>query len=197
MTQQIDRDGVFQGVITEYGLREKSETGTLAVAIKAQLDAMWNGEGWDDWKQFEMEASGFLYIIKKDGSPNTGQVESLVRFAGWDGTLKSLVDGTWQPTPCQFTIKPNEYQGQTSYRIDFINEHDRVPGQMSNVTDDKLKALEAKFGAPLRAIAGSAKRNATPPAAEKMPKPKKGPPAKPPEPAMASGPPAESDSIPF
>jgi len=202
MTQQIDREGVFQGIITEYGLREKSETGTLAVAIKAQLDAMWNGEGWDDWKEFEMEASGFLYIIKKDGQPNTGQVESLVRHAGWDGALKSLIDGTWQPTPCQFTIKANEYQGKTDYRIDFINELNRVPGQMSNVTDDKLKALEAKFGAPLRAIAGSAKRNAAPAADAKMPKPKKAAPAPTPAKdalarAMGADPAAANESIPF
>lgn len=196
MSQPIDREGTFQGLIVEFGLREY-DTGSLAVAIRAKLDTHWNEDVWEDWREFEFEASGFLYIIKKNGEPNNGQVESLVRFAGWDGTLKSISEGTWQPIPCQFTVKANEYQGQTSYRIEFINEHDRVPGQMSNVNDDKLKNLEARFGSQLRAIAGSAKRNASPSPADKMPKPKKAP-AKAPEPAMsASVPPVQGDDIPF
>jgi len=120
----------------------------------------------------------------------------LIRFAGWDGTLKSLIDGTWQPTPCQFTIKSNEYQGQTSYRIDFVNEYSRVPGQMSNVTDDKLKSLEARFGSSLRAIAGSVKMNAKPASDAKMPKPKKSPPAKP-ETVPADAGDEGGDPIPF
>lgn len=197
MSQQVDREGVFQGLIVEYGLREE-QSGSLAITVRARLDRMWNGEEWQDWQEYEMEASGFLYIIKKNGETNNGQVESLVKFAAWDGTIASIADSTWHPTPCQITISANEYQGKTTYRINFINENNRIPGQLSNVGADQLKALEAKYGSSLRAIAGSATRNAAPAADAKMPKPKKTAPAKAsPEPAMASGPPAEGDSIPF
>lgn len=187
MTQKIDREGTFQGLILEYGLREE-KSGSLAVTVRARLDRIWDSETeiWQDWQEYEMEADGFLYIIKKNGEPNNGQIESLVKFAGWDGTIASISESTWHPTPCQFSIEANEYQGKTTYRIAYINENNRIPGQLGNVSADKLKALEVKYGASLRAIAGSARMNAKPAADAKMPTPKNSAPAKPAEPELAA-----------
>lgn len=159
MSQLVDREGDFQGVIYEYGLRE-FDSGTVAISIRARLDAMWNGEEWEDWKQYDVEAFGSLFIIKRNGELNNTQVESLVRSAGWDGTMNSVVHGTWKPTPCQFSIKSEVYKEATQFKIAFVNPFDRVPGGgMGNIDADKAKQLEAKFGASLRAIAGNVKRN--------------------------------------
>lgn len=176
MAHQVNQPGSFQGQITEFGLKS-FDTGAIAVSVKARLDAMWNDEtqAWDDWREYDTEANGWLFIVKKNGETNKVAVESLVKFAGWDGSIHSIVDATWQPKECQFTIEANEYNGQTSYRIGFVNDHDRIPGaQLSNVNADQAKQLEAKYGASLRAIAGSAKANGTPaPAAKSMPAPKR------------------------
>jgi len=173
MSIQCDREGSFQGRILEYGLKE-FESGAVAITIKAALDKISNGEHWEDWEQYDMEAIGSLFIIKKDnGGVNNQQVESIVLATGWDGSLNSVVHGTWQPTPCQFVIKSETYKNVLQFRIAFINEHDRIPGGLSNVDIDKAKALEAKYGSSLRAVSGNVKRNTAPaPTGKAMPAPK-------------------------
>lgn len=200
MTIQCDREGVFRADILEYGLRE-FESGSVAISIRVRFREAWNGEGWDDLTQYEdMEAHGSLFIIKKDGSINNSQVEALVEAAGWDGSMNSIVNATWTPTPCQVVIKAEDYKGQRQYRISFVNPYDRVPGGLSNIDPEKAKALETRFGSSLRAVAGNVKRNAAPAPASKMPAPAKpnGGAWKPPtanEPAPATVP--QDSEIPF
>lgn len=187
MSQQIDRPGIFRGRIVEYGLRE-FDSSAVAITVRAEIDEEWSDDRWEDWRQYDMEAHGLLFIIKKNGDMNNGQVESLVKSTGWDGSLVSIPNQTWKPEPCQFVINEETYKDQKQYRISFVNPYDRIPGATSNISEDKVKALEARFGGSLRAIAGSVKRNSTAPApAAKMPSPKK-PPAK-----VASN----GDEIPF
>lgn len=163
MSTEIDREGNFQANITEYGVKEQ-ESGAIAVAIKADITAMWNGEDWEDWSSYGMVASGDIYIVKKDGTLNQNAVQSLKQHAGWDCSIGGLVDGTWQPTPCQIVVKADTYKDNVRYRIAFVNDLNRAPGQMSNIDADKAKALQARFGSELRALGGNANRNAEKPA---------------------------------
>lgn len=177
----IDREGTFKAQIQSYGLKEM-ETGSVAIAIRANLLACWNGEGWDeDWVQYDMEAAGDIWVVKKDGTINKPAVDSLVKCCGWDANLESILNETWKPSGCQVVVKANEYNGQISYKISFINALDRTPGAMSNVDANKAKQLQAKHGAALRALAGNAARNgastpatkpAAPPPAAPKPAPK-------------------------
>lgn len=173
MSIMCDREGIFQGRILEYGLKE-FESGAVAISIRAALDTIWNGEEWIDIKDWAMEAMGSLFIIKKDnGGVNNQQVESIVKATAWDGGINSVVHGTWQPIPCQFAIKSETYKERTSFKIAFVNEHDREPtGNISNVDADKAKQLDAKYGSSLRAVSGNVKRNSSPaPEGKKMPAP--------------------------
>lgn len=172
----VDRKGQFRGQILDYGL-QKVDSGAVGVRLHVRLDAFWNGEAWDDWSGANVDAWGTLWIVKKDGTVNNNSVDSLVKYAGWDGSLKSIVENTWEPTPCQVSISEEEYKGEMQYRIAYVNDLERTPGaNVGNVTSDDLKALEARFGASLRAVAGNAKRNTAPPATAK--------PAAPPRPAQ-------------
>lgn len=198
MSMMVERDGVFQGRILEYGLRE-FESGAVAITIRAALDTIWDGEQWLDWKQYDMEAIGSLFIIKKDGTINTQAVESVIKAAGWDGSMNSVVHGTWQPTPCQFVIRGETYKNAMTYKIAFVNEFNSSPGGMTNIDADKAKQMEAKYGASLRAVAGNVKRNAMPaPAAKAMPAPAKAASGawKPPSTPVAD-PAKTADEIPF
>lgn len=160
MSQECDREGVFQAEITDYGLKDQ-ESGAVAIPIRALLTGIWNQEAqaFEPWAEYEMYASGDMYVVKKDGSLNQGQVQSLTRNAGWDGTFTSIVDHTWQPTPVSVVVKADEYKGVTRYRIAFINAYDAVPGQFGSIDPEKAKALQARFGGELRALTGNSKRN--------------------------------------
>lgn len=189
----IDRSGHFQCIIVDYGLKEL-DSGAVAIPIRAQLTAFWNGESWDDWTSYNVHAYGDVWIVKKDGNLNTKQVESLCKFAGWDGYFNSILNNTWQPAACQVTINEETYQDKVSYKIAFINQFDRTPGGLAKMDETKAKSLAAKYGSQLRALAGPANRNSAPTAGKPPAPPSKGVPANQTKAAMAA---AGDDEIPF
>lgn len=182
-----DRAGVFRIEICEYGLKEM-DSGAVAVSIKALLTEWWDGAQWLDWRQYDMEAGGDVWIIKKDnGGANDKAAESLMRHAGWDASVTAIVDGTWKPTPCQAVINQEEYKGQKSFKIAFLNDFNRTPGALSNVTPEKARDLENRFGSTLRALQSNVRRNQPAATNSRPPAPPKAP-----EPAAAT-----ADGIPF
>lgn len=185
---EVDRAGHFQAEIIDYGLKD-AESGAVAVGLKVKLLAEWNqdAEQWDDWTQYDVDAIGDVYVVKKDGKLNEGQVKSLVQFAGWDGSLESIAERSWQPTKCQVQIEADEYKGKTRFRVGFINEFGRKPGPSINTVDNvKAKELQARHGAALRALTGNLRRTAAP-----------SPSSRPSAPPPAAKPAAVGDGAPF
>lgn len=159
MPNPIDRAGTFRGTIVEYGLK-KMDSGSIAVAIRAVLDQMWDDDikDWAPWAEYDQEAHGDIWIVKKDGNLNQNAVTSLCKNAGWDGNFDSISETTWKPQQCQLVVQADTYNGETRYKISFINDYFRTPGGLgANMIADDAKALQMKFGAQLRAMAGSAK----------------------------------------
>lgn len=163
MSSEADREGSFKAQIIDYGMK-KAESGAIAVTLKVKLMAMWDPEtqSWLPWSDYDMEAWGDLYVVKKDSTLNETACKSLINCAGWDGYLESICDKTWQPQDCQVVLQANEYKGVTTYRVGFLNALDRTPGAMMTLDKESVKQLSAQYGAPLRALAGSAKAAATP-----------------------------------
>jgi hypothetical protein len=165
MSVPIDREGTFRGVIVEYGLREmESGSRAVCVSICAQIHAKFDGEEWEDWTSYDVEARGDVWVVKKDGTLNLRGSETLVKHAGWDGKFTSVVQGTWQPTPCQFVVKKDEYNDEIRYRIDFVNDFDRTPGEIGNVDAERAKALENQYGSQMRALFANARHGTSKPA---------------------------------
>jgi hypothetical protein len=156
--QACDRSGWFRCKITDYGL-EEAESGSVAVKFLAHLTEHWDDDAksWTPWAEYEMEAPGQSWIIKKDGNANDKAVESLMKCCGWDGSLASIVNKTWEPTTFQGEVKSDTYKEETRYRIEWLAPFGAVPGAgtMNSVDPTKLKALEAKYGSQLRALAGN------------------------------------------
>jgi hypothetical protein len=188
--QACDRAGNFRIEIFEYGLKEM-DSGSIAVSIRAKLTEWWDGTQWMDWLPYDMECSGDVWIVKKDGTTNDKAAESLMRYAGWDASLPAITEGTWTPSPCQAVVSQEEYKGVKSFKISFLNDRNRTPGALSNIDTDKAKQLENRFGATLRGLHGNVRRNSTPPEASR-PSP---PPS--PKPQLQAAATAGDDGIPF
>jgi len=162
--QDIDRSGNFRGEIIDYGLTEQ-ESGAVAVGIEVHIHECWNAETkeWEDWRQYApMRAVGYIYVIKKDGTLNDKQVQSLVQHAAWDGSFESIVNHTWQPSPVHIVVDADTYKGKVQYKINWLNDFDRQPGGIGQIASGRMKDLNAKYGSQLRAVAGSAKKQAVP-----------------------------------
>ena len=183
MSVECDREGIFRAEIVDYGLRDTDKSQSVAVSVRVNLTEHFHEGEWLPWpKDNEMQASGDIWIIGKDGKMFDDKVQSLVKYAGWDGTFESIVNHTWVPTPCQVSTEADtDKKGNTRYRVGFLNDYSRTPGQVGTVGADKAKELAARYGAPLRALAGSAKRSAAPANGSKpsVPPPPKAPPVAP------------------
>jgi hypothetical protein len=188
--------------ILEYALKEM-DSGAIAVSIRCRV-LEWYGvpEGggesvWFDWRENLEEVSGDIWIVSGKDKVNKlldKAVQSLVRHAGWDGTMESIANGEWKPTPCQVSVKKETYKDNAYFKASFINDYNRTPGALAaGVKPEKAKELQNKYGSQLRAIAGNRMRNQAPPPANAKP------PA-PPQPAtklQAALEHAESGQIPF
>jgi hypothetical protein len=193
----VDREGTFRGTNVEYGTKE-FPTGAVTIKFKAELTELYDAanESWIPWAEYQMEVYGDSFVVKKDGTLNDESVQALVNHAGWDGSFHSVLDATWRPTPCQFSVKAEEYKGKTFYKAAFINGFDDVPGgSMPQLAPDKVKSLDMRFGMQLRALAGNKMRNqAAPAAGTKPPSP---PPAAISPTLAAANAHAEAGQIPF
>lgn len=193
MGSPIDREGAFRCEIIDYGLRKgKEPSKSVGVSIKCRLLEMYDydSESWIPWDEYDQEADGAVWIVKKDGVVSDGAVESLVANAGWDGTIESVIDRTWHPTSCQVAVKENNYDGKITYQASFVNAWDSTPGAGS-VSSEDAKVLALQYGASLRAVAGSVKQNAAKPS---------GKPSAPAKPAVRATVPAGNgapDDVPF
>lgn len=152
---QCQTEGHYRVEIEEYGLRE-AQSGAIAISLKAKILECWCGDdGWVQWASKEETVDGDIWIVKKDGiTTHDKSVESLAKYAGWDGDLGSVVTGKWQPIKCQVLVKREEYEGRSIYKIAFLNDWNREPGGMGNVTAARALQLQEKFGRGLKAVAG-------------------------------------------
>ena len=170
MANEVDRSGRFRGRITNYYLDE-ADSGAEAIAITVAFDQIYHEGDWYDWTESNQEALGRIWVVKKDGKLNERQVRALIDHAGWDGSFTSVAQGEWQPTPCQVVVEEDAYRDQVRYRIAWVNAYDQAVGGGGNLSPDKVAALQAKHGAALRALAGTAKANAAPVPIEKPTRP--------------------------
>ncbi len=191
----VDREGSFQAEIIEYRVVD-AESGAVGIGLKARLTAWWlhDEEKWDDWTSFNVEAEGCSWVVLKSGAVNDKSVEALCKYAGWDGNLDSVADGSWKPTPFQVAVKQEEYKGKKSYKIAFVNGFDSTPGA-GTISPERAKELAGKHGAALRAVAASVRRNTAPATGTAPAAPPKSKAA--PKQAVMAHNTTEGDSIPF
>jgi len=154
MTQRIDRQGMFTGRVLDYGVKTAS-SGAVALSVHVEIDYALIGGEWEDWREFEFDAFGDLWVVGKQGQPLEWSVRDLAKWAAWDGDLESVAKGSWTPpdSVC-FHVQPNEYEGVTRYRLTrFVDPEKPAGGSVSGLDLDEVKPLAAAFGPALRTIA--------------------------------------------
>lgn len=168
--QQLQYEGDFQVRCMKYGLY-KADSGSIAINMNFEvLAAFDNEEGkWVDWRGEEVVCEGSFWIVKKDGTVNEKQVDSLVAHCGWSGAISDVSNGTWEPEDCQVNVKKEEYKGNVRYKAAFINAFDAIPGGGGSVTAEEAQAIEDAFGSSLRAAAANAKAKKAPAGRPKTP----------------------------
>jgi len=172
MSEYVTQPGTYKGYIKAYELR-KAQSGSKGIHITVQIEETFVDNEWHDWREYDFEAEGTFWVVKKDGTLNSYAVDPMMEYAGWDGDFTAIVQKTWEPKPVNITVKEEVYNDAVTLRIDYLNEYDRG-GSGGGCTLDEAQELQKLLGPQLRALAGNSVRNAEPPKdAPKRPKAEK------------------------
>lgn len=153
----LEQEGDYQGRILNASLYQ-SDAGSVGINFDLEIIRSWEKNEWVNWhpQHPNYKVRGTAWIVKKTGEIDTGLIENICRATGWDGNL-SLIDSPdfGVNKLIQFSVKSEEYKGQTQYKASFFKPcSDSVGGKMS---DDKLSALAERYGRDIRTIAKDVK----------------------------------------
>lgn len=194
----LDRPGTFKALPMSWDIATSEASKSVALVIQFKVLEFLTTKGWEDWRGFaDQEITGYFYIVKKDGTPNTVQIDALYRAIGWNGDI-SLQTLRREPaeTPCQIVVEIENYNGKEKLKVKWINPEDFTPG-IRQSDDATVQDVNKVYASQLRAAAAAAAKAAGPakPAASPPPAAKKRPDFAP-APAPAGAPEADDD-LPF
>lgn len=152
-----NREGLFNAYPVDIGLGETNQNKLLQVVIKYRLvEELANGE-WTDCSAEGMEISGFHVLEKKDHTLNTGTIDSLKAALGWDGRdpfwLQDSAEALTQQ-PVQVRLQLEEYGGQKSLKVAFLNPYGSKGGGVPKADDSLRRNVANRLGSKFRANAG-------------------------------------------
>ena len=211
-----NREGLFHAMPVDIGLGETNQNKLLQVVIQYRLfEELVNGE-WIDCSADNLEISGYHVLEKKDHTLNTVTIEALKAALGWNGADPFWLQDNAQALadqPVQVKLVFEEYDGQKTLKVAFLNPHGSRGGAVPKADDTMRRAVGNRLGMKFRANAGGtsanpprhagkpapAKPTAPKPAAPQTaaPKPAASPPSVPSVPSTPTAPavPAASDEV--
>lgn len=185
MSTAVDRPGTFRGKLTEWGVSESKGGFPQFVAKLLALEYYDEEKGeYVPWVEYDQELPAYLILFTKKNEAwveclNVAQIKKAL---GWDGqSFESLANGQYGETIVLFRVEPNEYNGQTTLQVKWIDTADANPVKTLPKYDaDKLKGLTAKLGSalqsavptPAKAPVPASARPAVPPKGKPGPKPR-------------------------
>ena len=187
-----NREGLFHAYPAEIGLGETKENKLLQVVIKYRLFEELSGGEVLDCSSENFEICGFHILEKRDHTLNTTTVDALKAALGWDGCDPFWLQdnaGTLSQQPVQVKLVVEEYNGQKSLKVAFLNPYGSKGGGVPKADDSMRKAVGNRLGPKFRAVAGGSPAPAPKPAGKPMPS---NPAPVPTKPAMAKAPAATS-----
>lgn len=180
---QLDREGRFKAKPYEWMVKEVNDKPMFEVYYR--ITQMLVDGQWEDWSQYDMTQQAAYWLFKSDGSVNNHAHKCLQECFGWSGrALEDLDSNDWSQVEVQLTCAFETYNNKEKLVAKYTNPGDSVPS--TRVSAEKLKSMDATWGAKLRAAAGPAKPPSKP-APAKGPEPLRGPAA----PKTYKPPPAE------
>lgn len=198
-----NREGLFHAYPAAIGLGETRENKLLQVVIQYRLFEEFvpnqpadQGGPWVDCSASSFEITGYHILERRDHSLNESAIEALKAALGWDGrdpfwlqdNAAALAD-----RPVQVKLVFEEYNGQQTLKVAFLNPYGSKAGGVPKADDDFRRATANRLGAKFRATAGGTPAPAPLPAGRPTPPTptQSAPPAQRPAPAPApAAPPA-------
>lgn len=158
MSQKLDRAGIFMAKPLSWAVKTY-DSQSVAIEFEFKILGEWNGEGWNDWRDYdEYTVWGHYFVVKKDGSVNGATVEQLARSLGWDGDLNAVVNQEVPGRAVQITVKQDIYKDTVRYKAGWMNHKDFVPSSQG-ADAETVGSLQGRFGSLLRAAAASVNKD--------------------------------------
>lgn len=165
MTPQ--NDGIYVAEPVGIVIEEKKKNGTVQANVKFKLIEFRGADG-TSTEPCDFEFTAFMNLIKKDGQINPINHRSFCEAFGWDGaSFSALANLDVSEIRCQVVVgEEKDQNGSTVKKIKFINPIDYTPGVAVVSDPNVVQSLDAKYGAMLRANAGTTGRTAAKPASK-------------------------------
>lgn len=184
----IDRIGRFRGRPIE-GVIKPTKNGYPQLTVRIDATEYFNedtGE-WIDWSEYGQSITAFLVLF--NATKALLNYEQVMKAFDWDGQdMAALQSDDYGDRQVSFEVEENEYQGNVSLRVNWIDAYDAEPrgGSLKPMDTGDLKALNAQYRQHMKAAPKATPAKATPAKAKAKPKPKA---ATPPAPPAAAPPP--------
>ena len=161
----IDREGTFRGIVVDRSVTESSGGyPQFELQLKANEYYDEDDQEWVNWSQVD-EKDTTAWLILFDGkNRQTLSFKQIEKIFGWDGaSFIDLNNIPFEGVELQFRVKKNIYEGNETYKVEWIDEHDASPGRTVRKLDaDGLKALQAKYASKLKGKAPAKAPSKTP-----------------------------------
>jgi hypothetical protein len=159
----LQQSGLFKFMLVESGLVKAKESNSHSWNLKAKVLAQWNGKEWESWHEYEDHfCYGRQTVINKDQAVNEYGVQALQRV-GWDGNFDNIANLPETAPEFVGSVKPEEYNGETQYKINSIFDADYEPG-IKSVDPQTAKSLNNMFGSKIRSLINSKPKSSGQPA---------------------------------
>lgn len=151
----IDRIGRFRGIPTQ-GVISKTKNGfpqfvVTLLATEYFDDSIDEATGdpvneWVDWTEYDHSITAYLVLF--NASKALLNYEQVMKAFDWDGTdLEALQQVDFGELQISFDVEENEYNGNISLRVNWIDAYDSEPGSrgLKPMESSDIKALAAQY----------------------------------------------------
>ena len=153
----LTTEGRYRAIAISRRLVPSETSNAVGLNLQFVCTARKNSEGVSElapggapWGEIE----GWVWFVRRDGSPNPHGVRSLREGLGWSGNPADLQPGSgWKPTECEITVEWETYEGAERLRVRWVNAVGGRPGRRQLATAE-LAELDRKLGDEFRRICG-------------------------------------------
>ena len=154
----IDRSGTFRVKEIDRALGQTAKQNLPQLAMRVAILEYYNaqGEAWEDYSKYGMEANAYFVLLYTPKGKSTFQTtlsyDQLMKVFNWDG--RSFEELTTMDAPEVFMIRVEdndpEYADKTPFVVNWIDNKDADPrGGLKKLDTKAVKALDKKFSAVL------------------------------------------------
>lgn len=147
--------GRYKARIIDSAVSQQDGSECVQFAAKVQVFAYFDegSKTWQDCTDHDFGGFANVVVIKKDGNPNESGIGQLERALGWDGKDFAFLTQQFAGHEVQVTVGSDTYNGVTKLKVKWLDNVDAEGGALKSLDQTGIQALNAKFGAKLRAIA--------------------------------------------